>query len=210
MFRCLEIRVKKFAQVAFLLAALLLWLAMSQICPTASAVPDERIDQIFAGLKSTRAPGAAVLVVKNRRIVFERGYGVMDLRSLGKTVRTRISVLPRARNSSLLWRSCCWCVMASCITKTGSPTSSMIFRKSNTVRSLLNHTSGLEDYEDLMAKPAAGTPAENIPQIRDSGVLELLKQQKHKISSRHKMGLQQKPNFNGACMTPRGTRCWPW
>ncbi len=34
------------------------------------------------------------------------------------------------------------------------------YGKSITIRNLLNHTSGLLDYEDLMAKPAAGTPPE--------------------------------------------------
>jgi CubicO group peptidase (beta-lactamase class C family) len=52
------------------------------------------------------------------------------------------------------------------------------YGKSISVRNLLNHTSGLLDYEDLMAKPAAGTPPEQIPQIKDAGVLALLKQQK--------------------------------
>jgi CubicO group peptidase (beta-lactamase class C family) len=52
------------------------------------------------------------------------------------------------------------------------------YGKSISIRNLLNHTSGLLDYEDLMAKPAPGTPPEKIPQIKDSGVLELLKQQK--------------------------------
>ena len=52
------------------------------------------------------------------------------------------------------------------------------YGKSITIRNLLNHTSGLLDYEDLMAKPSAGTPAEKIPQIKDAGVLKILKQQK--------------------------------
>ena len=51
------------------------------------------------------------------------------------------------------------------------------YGKSITIRNLLNHTSGLLDYEDLMAKPAPGTPPEQIPQIKDAGVLALLKQQ---------------------------------
>ena len=52
------------------------------------------------------------------------------------------------------------------------------YGKGITIRNLLNHTSGLLDYEDLMAKPAAGTPPVNIPQIKDAGVLQLLKEQK--------------------------------
>jgi CubicO group peptidase (beta-lactamase class C family) len=173
--------VKKSAQVAFLLAALLLWLAMSSGAMAASAVQEERIEQIFAGLKSTRAPGAAVLVLKNRRIVFERGYGVLDLRSFRK-------IGPRTNFR-----------LASCTKQFTAMAIMLLVRdgklhyedrltdlfhdfpeygKSITVRSLLNHTSGLEDYQDLMAKPAAGTPPENIPQIKDTGVLALLKQRK--------------------------------
>jgi len=52
------------------------------------------------------------------------------------------------------------------------------YGRSITIRNLLNHTSGLLDYEDLMAKPPAGTPEEKIPQIKDAGVLEVLEQQK--------------------------------
>src|SRR5215472_1071860 len=46
----------------------------------------EKIDAIFAaaGPKPGNDPGAAVLVVKNGKVLFERGYGVTDLRSLGK------------------------------------------------------------------------------------------------------------------------------
>jgi CubicO group peptidase (beta-lactamase class C family) len=42
---------------------------------------------------------------------------------------------------------------------------------------LLNHTSGLLDYEDLMPEYAADTPVEQI-QIKDAAVLGLLKNQK--------------------------------
>jgi CubicO group peptidase (beta-lactamase class C family) len=45
-----------------------------------------------------------------------------------------------------------------------------------TVRNLLQHTSGLKDYEDLMAPADSHRPVEEI-QIQDAGVLDLLKQQ---------------------------------
>src|ERR1700691_4865338 len=51
------------------------------------------------------------------------------------------------------------------------------YGKSITVRNLLNHTSGLEDYEELMMKQYPDTPPEKIPQILDAGVLKLLEQQ---------------------------------
>ena len=181
MFTCLEVMVKKSAQVAFLHAALLLWLARSQVSMAANAVQEERIDQIFAALKSTRAPGAAVLVLKNRRTVFERGYGVMDLRSF-----RQISPHTNFRLASCSKQFTAMAIML--LVRDGKlhyeDRLTDLFHdfpeygNSITVRNLLNHTSGLEDYEDLMAKPDAGTPPENIPQIKDTGVLELLKQQK--------------------------------
>jgi CubicO group peptidase (beta-lactamase class C family) len=52
------------------------------------------------------------------------------------------------------------------------------YGKSITIRNLLNHTSGLLDYEDLMEKPSASTPADKIRQIKDAGVLAILKRQR--------------------------------
>src|SRR2546429_7736638 len=51
------------------------------------------------------------------------------------------------------------------------------YGKPITVRNLLNHTSGLPDYEDILTKQYPDTPEQKIPQIHDSGVLKLLEQQ---------------------------------
>jgi CubicO group peptidase (beta-lactamase class C family) len=51
------------------------------------------------------------------------------------------------------------------------------YGNSISIRNLLNHTSGLLDYEDLMMSHYHDTPPEQIPQIKDAGVLDLLKQQ---------------------------------
>lgn len=170
------------AKVGLLLAiSWMLAIATLADCMAENAVPTEAIDHIFAGINSTREPGAAVLVIRNGVTIFERGYGVSDLRSLHK-----IDAQTNFR-------------LASC-TKQFTATAIMLlvhdgklhyedrltdvfpdfpeYGKSITIRNLLNHTSGLLDYEDLMTKAAPGTPSENIPQIKDAGVLALLKQQK--------------------------------
>src|SRR5258706_16066780 len=51
------------------------------------------------------------------------------------------------------------------------------YGKAITIRQLLNHTSGLTDYEDIMAKQYSGISDDKIPQIRDAGVIELLMSQ---------------------------------
>ena len=51
------------------------------------------------------------------------------------------------------------------------------YGKAITIRNLLNHTSGLPDYEDILEKKHPNTPDEKIPQILDAGVLKLLEQQ---------------------------------
>jgi CubicO group peptidase (beta-lactamase class C family) len=159
-----------------------IWLWCLASLPMAeSAVSKEQIDQIFARLKSGGGPGAAVLVIRNGSVIFERGYGVADLRSRRKIDEhtnfrlasctkqfTAMAVMLLARDGKLRYQD-----------RLGDIFSDFPeYGKGITIRNLLNHTSGLLDYEDLMAKPAAGTPPENIPQIKDAGVLELLKEQK--------------------------------
>jgi CubicO group peptidase (beta-lactamase class C family) len=51
------------------------------------------------------------------------------------------------------------------------------YGKSITVRNLLNHTSGLPDYDDILMKQYNGTPPEKVPQIMDAGVLKLLERE---------------------------------
>ena len=61
-----------------------LMMVLSSKIGAAAEVDPAKIDAIFAGLKSNSAPGGAVLVLKNGRAVFARGYGVTDLRSFGR------------------------------------------------------------------------------------------------------------------------------
>jgi len=51
------------------------------------------------------------------------------------------------------------------------------YGKSITIWNLLNHTSGLFDYEDILMKQYPNTPPDQIPQILDAGVLKSLEQQ---------------------------------
>jgi CubicO group peptidase (beta-lactamase class C family) len=168
----------KCAKIGLLLAVS--WTSGSP-CVAENGVQEEQIDHILEALKSPQAPGVAVLVIKDGVAVFTRGYGVADLRSL-----RRIDERTNFRLASCTKQFTAMAVML--LVHDGKlhyeDRLTDVFPdfpgygKFITIRNLLNHTSGLLDYEDLMAKPAHGTSPEAIPQIKDAAVLQLLKQQK--------------------------------
>lgn len=181
----------KDAKVALGLAVFGMWglatsVGMAQTAALEHPALEKKIDHVFAELNSAGAPGAAVLVIKDGRTVFEHGYGVADLRSLRQIDAhtnfrlasctkqfTAMAIMLLVHDGKLHYEDRLTDVFADF----------PAYGESISIRNLLNHTSGLLDYEDLMAKPAPNTPAGNIPQInipqiKDAGVLALLKQQK--------------------------------
>jgi CubicO group peptidase (beta-lactamase class C family) len=141
----------------------------------------QRADALFSQFEADHAPGLAVVVIKNGGKAFERSYGVTDLRSMHK-----IDAQTNFRLASDTKQFTAMAVML--LVKDGRLQYDdrltdifpdfAAYGKQITVRQLLNHTSGLLDYEDLMAKPDPALRPDQIPQIQDSEVLELLKQQK--------------------------------
>ncbi len=160
---------------------LVLLIALWYSVAVASAqVSSSKIDSVFASLKSSDAPGTAVLVVRNGRPVFRRGYGVTDLRTLHP-----IDAQTNFRLASFTKQFTAMCIML--LVRDGKlrydehltdvfPEFSAYGRQI-TIRNLLNHTSGLPDYEEILMKQYPNTPDDKIPQILDAGVLKLLEQQ---------------------------------
>jgi CubicO group peptidase (beta-lactamase class C family) len=151
--------------------------------PSAETTPEAKIDAIFSGLSSPDAPGFAVLVRQGGQTVFERGYGLRDLRT-----KARIDARANFRLASFTKQFTAMAIML--LVHDGKlrydETLTEIFPdfpaygKTITVRNLLNHTSGLPDYEDLMeavekVKGATWTPER---QIQDEEVLGLWKKEK--------------------------------
>jgi CubicO group peptidase (beta-lactamase class C family) len=145
-----------------------------------SQVKSSQIDAVFASLKSSKAPGVAVLVVRDGQSVFRSGYGVTDFRTLHP-----INPQTNFRLASFTKQFTATCIML--LVRDGKLKYDdhltdifpefPAYGKSITIRNLLNHTSGLPDYEDILAKQYPDTPEEKIPQILDAGVLKLLEQQ---------------------------------
>ena len=121
-----------------------------------------------------------MLVVRNGKPVFRQGYGVTDLRSLHP-----IDPKTNFRLASFTKQFTAMCIMLLAHEgKLGFDDHlTQIFPefpaygKSITIRNLLNHTSGLPDYEDILMKQYPNTPPEKIPQILDAGVLKLMERQ---------------------------------
>jgi len=150
---------------------------------SSSNSPDSaQIDAIFrAAVGPGNVPGAAVLVIRNGEPVFTRGYGVAELRSLKKIDShtnfrlasvtkqfTAMSIMLLVHDGRLHYDD----------TLTGIFSDFPAYGKAITIRHLLNHTSGLLDYEDLMPAADPNLPVEQV-QISDAGVLDLLKHQTH-------------------------------
>jgi CubicO group peptidase (beta-lactamase class C family) len=134
------------------------------------------IDAIFAPLANAKTPGAAVLVRQNGHTIFQRGYGIRDLRTL-----SRIDAQTDFRLASFTKQFSAMAIML--LVHDGKLRFDQrltdifpdfpAYGQAITVRHLLTHTSGLPDYEDLM-QPGPWTAAH---QIQDDEVLGLLKRQ---------------------------------
>ncbi len=162
---------------AFLLAAGLLslppvWAADENL--------SREVNAIFAGVTQPGDPGLAVLVLKNGRVVFQKGYGEAELR-----MHTKIDSKTNFRLASVTKQFTAMAIML--LVHDGKlrydePLTDVFldfpdYGKSITIRNLLNHTSGLPDYGELLMKQYGDTPMEKIPQIKDAGVLDLLEKQ---------------------------------
>jgi CubicO group peptidase (beta-lactamase class C family) len=170
-----------------LTAALILGLECILLPVAEAQAPDagwaKKIDSVFSAITSPDAPGLAILVRRNGHTLFERGFGVRDLRT-----QSKIDFQTNFRLASFTKQFTAMAVML--LEKDGKlrydQTLSEIFPdfplygKSITVRNLLNHTSGLPDDEDLMdnVEKSKGQIWSAEHQIQDADVLELLRKEK--------------------------------
>jgi CubicO group peptidase (beta-lactamase class C family) len=137
--------------------------------------PQAGIDSIFKPLADGKSPGVAILVRKDGRTIFQRGYGVRDLRTFRKIDdRTDFRLASFTKQFT---------AMASMLLVhdgklryderiTDVFPEFPAYGRAITIRHLLTHTAGLPDYEDLM-----GPTWTALHQIQDDDVLNLLEHQ---------------------------------
>jgi CubicO group peptidase (beta-lactamase class C family) len=142
--------------------------------------PHKLADAVLARIGTAREPGAGILVIADGKVAYLGTRGVGDLQGMrpidGRTAFrlasvtkqfTATAVMLLVRDGKLRYEDGLTDLFP------GFPE----YGRAITVRHLLNHTSGLPDYEDLMPAADPAVPVEQA-QIDDAGVLELLKGQK--------------------------------
>ncbi len=147
-----------------------------------SEQPSKQMETVFSGIASSDTPGFAVLVEKDGKIAFEKGRGVRDLRA-----KTAVDAQTNFRLASCTKQFTAMAVMLLVHDGKLRYDQSLTdifpefpaYGKTITVRNLLNHTSGLPDYEDLMdaAEKSKGQIWSAEKQIHDAEVLQLLQKE---------------------------------
>jgi CubicO group peptidase (beta-lactamase class C family) len=165
---------------------IIVFLVMSTTLGAGRPSPDgpleARIDTIFSPLVQAGDPGLAVLVKKDGKILFAQGYGDRELNSPAKIDRetnfrlasftkqfTAMAIMLLVHDGKLRYED----HLSNFFPDFPA------YGKDVTVRNLLNHTSGLPDYSEIMEKEEqSGRPAWTPEhQIQDEEVLALLEAQ---------------------------------
>ena len=128
------------------------------------------VDSLFSAYSGDRVPGASVVVIRDGQVILRRAYGMADL-------ERRVPATPETdyRLASLTKQFTATAIML--LVKDGTLRYDQPIHdffpdlppatRSVTVRNLLNHTSGLIDYEDLI-------PDSRTTQLNDNDVLAYL------------------------------------
>ena len=153
--------------------------------PLTAAQSNASIDAIFTSKIDPQAPGAAVLIRKNGKTVFARGYGVANL-----NFHPKIDAHTNFRLASFSKQFTAMAIML--LVHDGKLRYDQnladlfpgfpAYGRAITVRHLLTHTSGLADYETLMEQKEKAEGQQiwsRTHQIHDDEVLALLANQTH-------------------------------
>ena len=131
---------------------------------------EKSIDDIMSTYQSMDKPGASVLVFKDDKIVFKKGYGVSNVSTQEKiTQNTNFRLASVTKQFTAM--SILLLVQKGRI-KLEDPLTKYFpsfpaYGKDIKIKHLLTHTSGLMDYEDLM-------PATQVMQLHDTNCLQLM------------------------------------
>jgi CubicO group peptidase (beta-lactamase class C family) len=154
--------------------------------PTSPLAMAQNIDAIFAPLVTPNSPGVAVLVVKDGRKLFERGYGLRELHSAAK-IDSRTNFRLASCSKQFTAMAIMLLVHDGKLRYDQKLTDVFpdfpAYGQAISIRNLLNHTAGLQDYETLMEQPGNKGKWTYDHQIQDAEVLTLLERTDHGMFS---------------------------
>ena len=155
--------------------ALIMITVLSQSPMKTPAEKARAMDALFSDYAQPGAPGASVIVIEGDKVVFKKAYGLAN-------VEAKISATPKTnyRLASVTKQFTAMAIMILAERKKLSYDDNLAsffpgfpeYGKQITVRQLLNHSSGIIAYEDVMDENAT------VP-LTDQDVLELMKRQDH-------------------------------
>ena len=151
-------------------------MALTAACATGQRGPGDvaddprAIDSLFAAYSGPSTPGASVTVIRAGTVVARRAYGMADLeRKVTATPETNYRLASVSKQFTAM---CIMLLAKDSRLQLDQPVRSILRELPSaaapvTIRQLLNHTSGLVDYEDLI-------PESRAAQLDDNDVLTML------------------------------------
>lgn len=158
-----------------------LWGIVIAIFVFSWAIADEKtdkVDKLFAQWDSTSSPGAALAIIKDGEIFYERGYGVADLER--NIIMTANSIFDIGSCSKQFTAACVALLAQEGKISLDDDVRKFIpemprYERPITVRHLIHHTSGIRDYIELLSL-AGYTVNGDCPTIEET--IEMVARQK--------------------------------
>ncbi len=132
----------------------------------------KEVDAILEAYTGDNTPGASLAIIKKGKVIYQKTYGMADLE---KQVKVRPEHNFRLASVTKQFTATAVLLLIQRGKFTLDHTLTDIFEgfpaygKNITVKHLLNHTSGIEDYEDYVPDSAM------VNQIKDQGVLDIVR-----------------------------------
>ncbi len=164
---------------AIILSMIARYLLVLAIASSALAQTSRDVSAVFSDIHPND-PGCAVLVVNHGQTVFKQAFGVTNLDN--PTPLTPATNFRLASVTKQFTAAAIMLLVRDGKLKYDERLTDIFpqfpaYAQNITVRNLLNHTSGLLDYEDLWDGQFAEVPSAELPQVRDAEIVQLLARQ---------------------------------
>jgi CubicO group peptidase (beta-lactamase class C family) len=132
---------------------------------------EKKTDDIFSDFNNDNTPSAGIMVIKSGKIIFQKSYGFADMEN---KIPAEWKTNYRLASVSKQFTAMCILILKERGKIKLDNTLKDIFPdfpeygKKITIRNILNHTSGLIDYEDMI-------PDSQTVQVHDADVLHIMK-----------------------------------